>query len=303
MLLVPVSCAAPAPAPAPAPSPKEVTSYPIEIEDQLGRVVKLDKRPQRIISLDPTNTEILFALGLGDKVVGVTEYCDYPSEATEKEKVGKTRLPDIEKVIALQPDLILAASYQEKEIIPYLEKRGPTVFALAPKNLDGVLHDIQVVGRIAGKEEEASKLVAQLESRIKAITDKTEKLEQNERPKVFYICWSEPIYTAGKGTFINDLMVNAGGENIFSDIEGFQAVNIEAVIVGDPQVIIATTMLGAGDAPEWVRSEPLLKNVAARKNGRIYTVDSHLIDRHGPRIVKGLEEVAKCIHPEVFGTP
>ncbi len=283
-------------------SPANPTA-PGAVIDDLGRSVNIEGIPQRIVSLDPSNTEILFALGLGDKVVGVTEYCDYPPEAKDKEKVGKTKPPDIEKIIALQPDLILAASYQAEDVIPTLEEMKFPVFALAPKNLDEVLKDIEAVGWLTGSDSKASKLVAELESRVKAITDEIERLEPEEKPRVFYICWTDPIYTGGRKTFIDDLIVRAGGENLFADIEGYKTVDVEAVIARDPEVIIASTMLGAGNAPEWVRSEPLLKNVAARRNERICEIDPHLIDRHGPRIVEGLEDVAKCIHPEIFGAP
>jgi len=204
------------------------------IVDDLGRTVNIEKIPQRIVSLAPSNTEILFALGLGDKVVGVTEYCDYPSEALDKEKIGGFSTPYIEKIIFLQPDLILANSIHAKEIIPALEERGLTVFALAPKNLDGILEDIKMVGKIAGKEEEASKLVAQMEARIKAVTDKTKKLEK--RPGVFYITWHDPLWSAGSGTTTQGLIEKAGGVNIFQDITGHKMVDVD-VDLGDVNVV------------------------------------------------------------------
>ena len=268
----------------------------------MGRVVNIKEIPQRIISLSPSNTEILFALGLGEKVVGVTEYCNYPPEALDKEKVGGFSTPDIEKIIALQPDLILADDIHKDEAIPALEEKGLTVFALMPGNLDGVLADIQMVGKITGKEKEAFALITQMESRIEAITDKTENLQ--ERPRVFYVTWHDPLKTSGSGTFIHELIEKAGGVNIFQDVTDHKAVDIELVIARNPEVIIACTGHGeAGGKPfEWAKSEPRLQATEARMNNRIHEIDADIVGRTGPRIVEALEEFARFIHPEIFGT-
>jgi iron complex transport system substrate-binding protein len=277
---------------------------PGAIVDDLGRSVSLTEIPQRIISLVPSNTEILFALGLGDKVVGVTEFCNYPAEVLDKEKVGGFSTPDIEKIIALQPDLILAGSIHAKEVIPALEERGLAVFALAPQSLDGILEDIRMVGKITGEEDEASKLVAQMEARIEAITDKTERLKPQERPSVFFITWHDPLKSMGSKSFPHELIEKAGGVNIFQDVEerNFQ-VEFETVVYCDPQVIIVTVGHAAGEAKafEWAKEEPRLKVTEAGKNSRIFPLDTGLT-RCGPRAVDALEEFAKFIHPEIFGT-
>ncbi len=277
---------------------------PGAIVDDLGRSVSIKEIPQRIISLVPSNTEILFALGLGDKVVGVTEFCNYPAEVLDKEKVGGFSTPDIEKIIALQPDLILAGSIHAKEVIPALEEGGFTVFALAPENLDGILKDIEVVGKITGKEKEAFKLITQLEERIEAITDKTERLKPQERPRVFFITWHDPLKSMGSKSFPHELIEKAGGVNIFQDVEerNFQ-VEFETVVYCDPQVIIVTVGHAAGEAKafEWAKEEPRLKVTEAGKNSKIFPLDTGLT-RHGPRAVDALEEFAKFIHPEIFGT-
>ena len=271
--------------------------------DDLGRSVNIEKIPQRIVSLSPSNSEILFALGLGDKVVGVTEYCNYPPEALDKAKVGGFSTPDIEKVIALQPDLILADSIHAKDTIPALEERGLAVFALAPENLDGILEDVQMVGKITGKEREASELVDQMGSRIKAITDKTSNLQ--ERPRLFYITWHDPLWTVGVGTFIHELVGKAGGVNIFEDIAEHKAVDIELVIARNPEVIIAC--IGHGAASEepfkWAENELRLQVTEARKNNRVYQINADLVSRSGPRIVDALEWFAYFLHPEMFGKP
>jgi len=274
-----------------------------DMVDDLGRSVNIEKVPQRIISLAPSNTEILFALGLGDRVVGVTEYCNYPPEAQDKEKIGGFSTPDIEKIIDLHPDLILAGSIHAKEVIPALAEQGLTVFALEPENLDGILEDIRIVGEITGRRKEASVLVAQVESRTKAITDKTQGLK--ERPKVFYITWHEPLWSVGSGTIIHELIEKAGGENIFQDIGGHKVVDLERVILRNPEVIIACTGHGeAADKPfMWATGEPRLRVVEARKNNRVYQIDADLVSRAGPRVVDALEWFGYFIHPEFFGKP
>jgi iron complex transport system substrate-binding protein len=276
-----------------------------DMVDDLGRSVNIEKVPQRIISLAPSNTEILFALGLGDRVVGVTEQCNYPPEVSEKKSVGGFSTPDIEKIIALQPDLILAGSIHAKEVIPALEERGLTVFALEPENLNGILADIRVVGEITGREKEASELVTQMESRIKAVTDKTQSLKPEERPKVFYITWHEPLWSVGSGTIIHELIEKAGGENIFQDIAGHKVVDLERVILRNPEVIIACTGHGEAEGKpfEWAKSESRLGVIEARKSNSIYQVDADLVSRPGPRVVDALEWFGCFIHPEYFGKP
>ena len=275
------------------------------IVDDLGRSVNVKEVPQRIISLAPSNTEILFALGLGDRVVGVTDFCDYPPEALEKEKIGGPFLNiDIEKIVALEPDLILAADINPIDVINTLEGQGFTVFGIEATDLDDLLDDINTVGTITGKEVEATTLTDDMRSKIGAITIETTNLSPEEKPRMFHICWHDPIYTSGNGTFIHDVIEKAGGVNIFADLEGYKSVDIEAVIFRDPEVIIVTAMGGtAGPVWDWINTDERLKVVAARKNGRIYYIESNWVERPGPRVVLGLEAMAKCLHPEFFGKP
>jgi len=287
-----------------APPKEDVETFQIEVEDQLGRVVKLEKIPERIISLVPGNTEILFALGLSDKVVGVTEYCDYPPEAQEKPKVGGFSTPNIEEVVALEPDLIIATQRHEVSIIPALEGKGLTVFALDPKTLDEVLEAITLIGEITGKEAEASQLVTEMSNRIKAVTDKTDGLSEAQRPKVFSITWHDPLKTAGGDTWQDELIVKAGGINIAHELTGgYVPISLEAVIDANPEVIIADVGMGSGeDSPlHFSLTETRLRGVDARINNHIYGIDVDLSGRPGPRIVDGLEQFAKAIHPELFG--
>ena len=285
------------------PLAEETTPSVISITDQLERAVKLDRIPQRIISIAPSNTEILFALGLADRVVGVTDYDDYPPAVKEKPSVGGYTMPNIEKIVEIQPDLILATSVHEQRIIPQLEERGLTVFALAPKTLDDVLAAITLVGEITGQEKEASRLVAEMQGRIKAVIDRTANLPQGQRPRVFYITWHDPLMAPGSGTFQDDLIGKAGGINISRDLIGYANISLEAIIVANPEVMIAGVGHGnmANLTSRFIETEPRLRDTEARQSNRIYEVDGNLVSRPGPRIVEGLEALARLIHPEVFG--
>jgi len=271
--------------------------------DDLGRTVNIEKVPQRIISLAPSNTEILFALGLEDKLVGVTEFCNYPEAAKAKPKIGGFTTVDTERVVALEPDVILAANIHGRTVIPALEEVGLTVLALAPKTLDGVLANISLVGEITGQSREATRLVTSLEKRIKAITDKTQALTEAERPRVLYLTWHDPLWTAGSGTLEDELINIAGGKNVAHDLTRHKTIDLETVIHRNPQVIIVIT--GHGEARDlpfyYVKNEPRLGATEAVMAGRVYQIDADIFVRPTPRMVDGLEQLAKFIHPELFG--
>jgi iron complex transport system substrate-binding protein len=285
--------------------PAGKTGATVEITDQMGRAVKLDKAPQRIISLAPSNTEILFALGLADRLIAVTDYCNYPPQAKEKPSIGGFSTPNIEKVVSLSPDLILAASIHQKQIIPQLEAKGMTVFALAPRTLNEVLEAITLVGKIARHEKEASRLVTGMRSKIKAITDKTGNLTEAQKPRVLYVTWHDPLMTAGSGTLHDELIRTAGGVNVASKLSGYASISLETVIEANPQVIIAGVGMGTGaEAPlQFARTEPRLRNIEARLNNRLYGIDTDIVGRAGPRITDALEQFAAFIHPELFQEP
>jgi iron complex transport system substrate-binding protein len=284
-------------------SPPEGTPPPqIEITDQLGRVVRLENTPQRIVSLAPSNTEILFALGLADRVVGVTDYCDYPPEAKTKTSIGGFSTPNIEEVVALSPDLILATSIHEKRVIPQLESKGLTVLALNPKTIDGVMEAITLTGKVTGVPGSAAELVASMQQRLKAVTDKTAGLPPEPRPATFYIVWHDPLMTAGSGTLQDELIEKAGGRNIAGELADYADISLEAVITANPEVIIAGTSHGSTEEEtfQYAQAEPRLRDTDARRNNRVYAIDSDLTSRPGPRIADALEQLATFIHPEMF---
>jgi iron complex transport system substrate-binding protein len=280
---------------------------PLTLTDDFGRTVTIPKIPERIVSLSPSNTEILFALGLGPKVVGVTKFCDYPPEVLQRVKDGDIAViggfvdPSIERIVALNPDLVLAATRLQENVVNELEKMGLKVIALDPHNLSQILADIKLVGKACGKSEEAEKLANEMKRVIDFIFSKTKNVPN--RPRVYYEVWYEPLYTIGPGTWQNELIEMAGGVNIFADAkQAYPIVSSEAVIQRDPEIIIVSIGYMGGVKKEDFEKRPGWGAISAVKNNRIYEIDENLVVRPGPRIVQGLEQLAKFIHPEIFGT-
>jgi iron complex transport system substrate-binding protein len=275
---------------------------PGNITDDLGRNVQIESIPDRIVSLAPSNTEILFALGLGDKIVGVTDYCNYPDEAKEKPSIGGFSTPNIEAVVAREPDLILATERHSKTVIPALENLGCTVVAISPTTLDEVIESIDFVGEITGTQKEASQLSGNLQKRIDTIKKKTSNINQDEKPRVLYLTWHDPLMTAGTGTLADDVITTAGGINIADDISGDNTISLETVIDRNPQIIVASVGMGSGeDLPlQYVETEARLKSSDALKNEQVYKINGDLIHRAGPRVVDALEIMARFFHPESF---
>ncbi len=285
------------PVPPPTPTP-EPAAFPLTITDDLGNQVTIEAEPQRIVSMAPSHTEVLYALGLGDKVVGVTEYCDYPPAAQEKPKVGGFSNIDLEQVVGLNPDLVLGTSLHAQSVGPALSERGLKVVLINPETVDDVLDKIVLVGRVTGREKAASVLAGELRSRIEATMAKVQKAEH--KPRVYWEL-SNDLYTAGPGSFIDDLITRAGGINVAAETgEQWPQLNLEALILADPEVIILADH-PYGETAEGVKARPGWAEISAVKNGRIVEVlDDNLVSRPGPRVAEALEFVAQALHPELF---
>lgn len=306
----PVETTKPSSTPLQTTTPPPTTPATIQITDQTDRELTVNTNPQRIISLSPSNTEILFALGLGDKVVAVTQYCNYPAEAQEKTKIGGFSPTDIdvsiEQIVALDPDLILATETHLTEVVPKLEQFVPeaTVLVLLTQteSFEVVFEAIEMIGKCTGTEDRADQLVSDMRARIKAITDATEQLQESEKPKVLYVVWNEPIFVIGGGTLGNTLIEAAGGINIFEDIEGSPMTDLEIIIDRNPDVMLGSLNVGTGMdmAYQFVLTDERLSGVDARLNDQIFGVNDDWYGRPGPRLVLALEELAKWLHPELF---
>lgn len=279
------------------------SKYPLEFTDGAGNVVVIAKKPERIISLAPSHTEILYGLGLGDKIVGVTQYCDYPKEALDKPKVGDSFTVNVEKLLELQPDMVIQYWGMDDSLEKQLEEAGIVLLTFAPQSIEQVKNTIMEIGVAADAEEGARRLVGGMEQKEKEIAAKIDGLPKDQpKPKVFYeIEYSSALWTAGQGSFIDELIRLSGGENAASDAEGAYAqYSMEALIEKDPEIYITNTfnmnLAGAAD----IQKRPGFQNITAVQNNRIEILDGNILSRPSQRVVEALELMAKAIHPELF---
>jgi iron complex transport system substrate-binding protein len=269
--------------------------------DDMGRNVQINKIPERIISLAPSNTEIIYALGLEDKLIGVTTYCNYPEAAKNKPRVSEFSNVDTEKIVSLQPDLILADNLHKTTAIPAFEKLNIPVLGIDPDSLTKIIGDIELIGKVTGETKSSGALIKSLQTRIQAVVGKTEKLNSGDNPRVFFLSWHDPLWTTGSGTLINDLITRAGGNNIASDLKGHSQIDLETVIQRNPQIILVISSMGDQTMSlDYIKSEPRFQAVDALKNNRVYPVDADIFGRTTPRSVDALEQMAGKFHPELF---
>jgi iron complex transport system substrate-binding protein len=275
----------------------------IDLTDGLGREVKLASPARRVVSLAPSNTEILFAIGAGSQVVGRDELSDYPAEAAGLQSVGGSMGKfSTEAIVALKPDLVLAAEINPPEFVKSLENLGLTVYYLAnPTTLDGMYANLETVGKLTGHMEDTAKLVQSLKARVSAVDAKLAGI--TTRPSVFYeLDATDPSkpYTAGPGTFIDTLIQRAGGTNVASSLKDqYPQISLEELVVLDPEMILLSDA-SYGETPEKVAARAGWNTLSAVKNGKLYPFDYHLLSLPGPRLVDGLEQLAKLFHPELF---
>jgi iron complex transport system substrate-binding protein len=278
------------------------SSAGINLTDGLGRSVILNEAAQRIVSLAPSNTEILFAIGAGEQVVGRDDFSDYPEAAKNIASIGSTfEALNTELIVSMKPDLVLAAEINTPEQVKALEDLGLNVYYLKnPSTLEEMYTNLEIVAQLTGHEEEAATVIEALKVRVAAVDEKI--LPLSSRISVFYeVDGTDPSkpFTAGKGTFITLLIERAGGTNIASDIDGYPQLSLEQVVAANPAFILL------GDAkwgitPESIAQRPGWANLSAVKNGQVLPFNDDLLSRPGPRMVVGLEELAKLLRPELF---
>ncbi|MCJ7559641.1 cobalamin-binding protein [Candidatus Bathyarchaeota archaeon] len=279
--------------------------------DDKGFVTSLSAYPTRIVSLAPSTTEILFALGLDDKVVAVSDYDNYPYnftawvEAGNMTSVGDFSNPNMEVIASVNPDLILATAGVQGESIDSLRSLNYKVLVLDPSSVEGVLQDIVLVGNATGYKTQATSLVNSLRSRIDAVVEKVASAAS--KPKVYYEVWYDPtsLWSAGSKAWQNELIEKAGGTNIFADqqLDYFQS-SAEAVISRNPDVILLPSQMGSG-GPFWISLDAVKarlgwNSISAVQNDRLYQVDGDVIARAGPRVADAIEALARYFHPELF---
>lgn len=269
------------------------------VVDEVGRRILIPDNAERIVSLAPSITETLFALGLDDEIVGVTNYCDYPDKALEKPKVGGFVNPCIEKIVSLRPDLVVATDDgNRREVINKLTQLGIPVFVTYPRNFNEILRTTENTGWITGRTKEASRIIRDIKGRRDEIIKLTKDLEKS---KVFLQMGDSPLITIGRDTFANDLIETAGGVSISRDEPlRYPTYSIEEVLIKEPEIIIMTSMHVKRNYKGLMRKWSKWGSIPAVKKGKVFVIDSDLVDRPSPRIIEGLEELAKIIHPEIF---
>lgn len=268
------------------------------VTDEIGRQVKVPKNPQRIISLAPSITEMLFALELGEKVVGVTSYCNYPEVATKIPKVSDTLHPNLEMIISLKPDLVLVTTASQLEqFTAKMSELGIAVFVIKSDSVKAVLSSIELLGKITNKEQIAKNLIDSLNARLEKV--KQQHSNQTAKPKVFFIVGTEPLITVGRKAFVTDVINLAGGQSISEDVETeWPAYSIETAISRAPEIILSPGSHSTENEPSKLTLPKGLEITPAARSGKIYKIDGDLLLRPGPRIIDGLEQIAKLLYPE-----
>jgi iron complex transport system substrate-binding protein len=269
------------------PPPERAPVETVAVTDDLGRVVEVPRRPERIVSTSPEATEILFAVGAGENVVGVTTWCNYPPEARELSKVGDFSNVDMEKVAALEPDVVIATGHEQRRTVENLERLGiPVVVFLAP-DVNGVRENIRVIGDITGREEGAAEVLADFDERLAVVDGAVAEIPDRERVSVFVEISNEPLMTVSGGSFVADMIKRAGGVNIGEKLpRAYSRIDPEEVVRRNPDVIV----LASGTEPEDAASRVGWSNVTAVRENRVYAgFDEDLLFRAGPRAAEGVE--------------
>ncbi|HEY7677512.1 MAG TPA: ABC transporter substrate-binding protein [Candidatus Methylomirabilis sp.] len=281
--------------------PAAASAAAVVVTDDAGRTVRLPAVPERVVSLAPGETEIVYALGRGERLVAVNEWSDFPPEALAVPRVRGIR-PSLEQMVALRPDLILFVGGMG-DVVSQFEAQGLPVLVLAPRNLEGVYRGIERLGAVLGAPERARAIARGMRDRVAGVRA---RLAGARRPRVFYeVDGTDPVrpFTAGPGTFIHELLELAGGENVAAGAQGaWPQISLERLLKADPEIIILGDAIGVNNpqTAEMVMRRPGWEQVTAVRRRAIHAVDGNLAGRPGPRLVEGLEALARIIHPERF---
>ncbi|CAH0344990.1 ABC transporter substrate-binding protein [Bacillus sp. CECT 9360] len=276
-------------------------AYPVKIKDASDQEVTIEEKPEKIVSLIPSNTEIAFSLGLDDEIVGVSDFDNYPEEAIKKEKIGGLEF-NVEKVISLQPDLVLAhasSGDSAKEGLQQIKDAGIDVIVVNnAQTFDQAYESITMIGTATGEKENAEKIVADLKAKFEEIKTAAAKIPEEDRKTAYIEVSAVPdIYTTGKNTFMDEMLQTINAKNAAGDQEGWVAIDQEAIIKGNPDTIIS---LYGPDSIKQIQTREGWQNLNAVKNEQIFEVNQDLVSRPGPRLAEGVEEFAKAVYPDIF---
>lgn len=272
--------------------------------DALDREVAFDAPPQRVISVSPKNTELIYAMGLQDRLIAVTEFCNYPPEAQKLKKIGgfTSETINLERIVELEPDLILCSSGMHESLVEKLDNLGLKSLVLGAESLAGMYDEMELLGKVCDAPDAAGKLSQSLKARVRRVEDVVAGIPESQRPKVFYMVWDDPLMGAGPRSFIGEILTIAGGRNILEDVreQPYPYVSHEAVVSRNPQFIFAPTTHSQEVDPEKIAQQPGWEAVDASRLHQIYLLDGDQVSRRGPRMVDALETIAADLYPERF---
>jgi iron complex transport system substrate-binding protein len=275
----------------------------IQVVDRLDRKVSFTAFPKRVVSLTPSTTELLFAIGAGAQVVGATEYCNYPPEATRVPRVGAGTLESIsrETILSLQPDLVLCKWDRHQPLIDPLERFGVQVIAVGPEALQELFDEAELLGRVLGHEQQARELIDSMTARRDKLAAMVQTVPIDNRRRIFYEVWDEPLMTAGPKSFIGEIIEIGGMQNIFADVSGrYPKVSSEVVVHRDPEVILAPTSHAEHISVESILGRQGWGNVRAIRDKQVYLIDGDSVSRCGPRLLDALEEMMRVVYPDLW---
>jgi len=261
------------------------------VTDDLGNDIKIPLKIERAVSLAPNLTEDVFAVGAGDRLVGVTTYCDFPEQAKNIQKIGDTLNPNIETIVAIKPQIVLVSTASQLEAFSKtLADNGIAVYITNPKSLDDVFRNLKQLGEVFGTQETAAKVISDLTNRVESASRQSSSIKP---VRVFVQISKEPLFTIGKQAFVTEIVKRAGGESVTANIEtAYPNLSKETALALEPDVIILS------DSPDNQEPNDAFKNSPAVKNGRVFRVNADLLSRPGPRLVDALEQVAKDLHTQ-----
>ncbi|MDX8359775.1 ABC transporter substrate-binding protein [Cytobacillus sp. IB215316] len=283
---------------------KAESSFPVTITDGLGNDVTIEEEPQAIVSLIPSNTEIAFALGLGDKMVGVGDWADYPPEVADIARVGGTEF-NVEKVISLNPDVVLAhasSAHSSTEGLQQLRDAGINVVVVNnATSFKAVYDSIKMIGVVTGTEENADKIISDMTEKLNLIKEKSAEIKEADQKVVWIeISQAPDLFTTGKGTFMHEMLEAIGAINAAGDQEGWPQFTEEDAVLLKPDVIVITYGYYVDNAVDQVLARDAWQEVPAVKNKLVFDINSNLVTRSGPRLIEGVEELAKAVYPDIY---
>jgi len=271
------------------------------VSDRMQREVRFSSTPLRIISLTPATTELMFAIGAGSQLVGVTESCNYPPEATTLARVGRGTLESLsrETIVSLRPDLVLCKWDNHQPMMTMLDQFKISSLAIGSETLDEFFVEATMLGRVTGHGAEAEKLVTNMKQRLETLTSRVKLIPESKRRTVFYEVWDEPLMTAGPGSFIDEVLRLAGMQNIFKDaVSSYPSVSDEVVVFRNPDVILSPSTHAGQVSVEKLLKRQGWSEVKAMKEKQVFIVDGDQISRCGPRLLDSLEEMIRVVYPE-----